>query len=159
MVNKIKMDAVPFSVWRLLFNNATSDYLAKSSPIISSYLLSSSVPSLANNKLSRSTFFFHHLLYLRARVLSGRHRCILFGILFVRLSRICTTSITSINHYTLTLPILVFSPQTVISDRLSHLFLAILYLLLSLSTVSIDSSSISFHLRHSLFYSSFFLIF
>lgn len=83
-----------------------------------------------------SIYSFQHLLYLRVHVLSTESSSILFGVLFVRLSRIFIVPLAPLVSITIAASSsLIFSLWTIISDRLSPLFLAVsrFYLFFSLS--------------------------
>lgn len=86
-----------------------------------------------------SIYSFQHLLYLRVHVLSTESSFILFGVLFVRLSRIFIVPLAPLVSITIAASSsLIFSLWTIISDRLSPLFLAVFrfYLFFSLSFFS-----------------------
>lgn len=96
------------------------------------------------------TLFSILLLYQRARVLSVEPSFALFRIPFVQLSSIFAASLLSPVSITI-LPLyfpysFIFSPRTVISSSLSHLFLTTFYfyLFLLLSFLSI-TDSLSIH--------------
>lgn len=75
--------------------------------------------------LSHSIYSFRHLFYLRVHVLSTEPSSILFEVLFVRFSRIFTVPLTPPISITIAAPLsFIFSPWTIISGRLSPLFLA-----------------------------------
>lgn len=101
--------------------------------------------------LSHFIYFFRHLLYLRViRVLFIEPSSILFGILFIRFSRISTVPLTPPVSITIAAPLsLIFSPRTIISSRLSPLFLTVFrfYLFSSLPPFSV-TDTLSLFFRH-----------
>lgn len=106
-----------------------------------------------------SIYSLQHLLYLRVHVLSTESSSILFGVLFVRLSRIFIVPLAPLVSITIAASSsLIFSLWTIISDRLSPLFLAVFrfYLFFSLSfffqslTLYLYFSTISLSFFHSL---------
>lgn len=136
-----------------MLDNDLDDYPAKSDPITSSSLLIFRSVSSRRTMLFHSICSFRHFcsilytsaLYLRACVLSNGPNFAPFASPFVRLSRIFATSFFGRRYqspYYHPPSSLIFSPRTVISGRLSRLFLATFcfYLFLLLSSLSITGS-------------------
>lgn len=101
--------------------------------------------------LSHFIYSFHHLLYLRVHMLFTEPSSILFGILFIRFSRIFTVLLTLPVSITIAAPLsLIFSPRTIISGRLSPLFLTVFrfYLFSSLSSFSVTTDTLSLFFYH-----------
>lgn len=109
----------------LVLVNSEGTIIAKSSPIISLFLLIFRSASSRRTMLSHSICSFRYLLYLHVRVLFAKPNPILFQVLFVYLPYISTVPLQSVSITILTSYSLIFSARIIISGHLFHLFLSI----------------------------------